>query len=103
MKLNVIERVTLMRILPNEGNFVTWKIILNLKSSLSFTEKEYKAAGMYEKEGMTYWTKSIDKEIEIGEKANDVIVSALKGLDNAGKLTEVMLSLYEKFIETVKT
>jgi len=38
MKLNVLERVTALRILPLEGNFATLKIVNNLRMALSLTE-----------------------------------------------------------------
>jgi hypothetical protein len=103
MKLNVIERITLMQVLPKEGNYVTFKILISLKSALSFNEKEFKEFGMVEKDGLIHWKKSVDKEIEIGEKAREIIQEALKGLDKAGKLDERSFPLYEKFVETQKT
>ena len=103
MKLSVIERITLMQILPKEANYLTFKILINLKSALSFNEKEYKDFGMQEKDGQIHWKKSVNKEIEIGEKAKEIISSALMELDKAGKLTEVSYLLYEKFVETSKT
>jgi hypothetical protein len=40
----------------------------------------------------------IQKEIEIGEKASDIIADALKSLNKAKKLTESHIPLYERFI-----
>jgi len=103
MKLTVFERLILMSILPGEGNFVTLKIVHQLKQSLSFNEdeiKKYKFVQDMEK-GSVVWDQSVDQEadIQIGEKAMDLIVSALKKLDEGKKLTNQHFSLYEKFIE----
>lgn len=105
MKLSVLERVKLMQILPlrPEDNFITYKIITNLKMELSFNEKEYKDVKMVEKEGQIFWSKNIDKEIEIGEKAKSVIAVILKKLDEQNKITDDLGILYEKFVETIKT
>lgn len=103
MKLSVIERITLMQILPKEGSYITFKILIELKSALSFNEKEFKEFGMVQKDTQIHWKKSVDKEIPIGEKAMDIIVSALKGLDQAGKLTEQTFALYNKFVKNDKT
>ena len=103
MKLSVIERITLMQILPKEGSHITFKILIELKSALSFNEKEFKEFGMVQKDTQIHWKKSVDKEIPIGEKAMDIIVSALQALDKTGKLTEQSFSLYERFVENDKT
>ena len=39
----------------------------------------------------------IQKEIEIGEKATDIIAEALKALNKAKKLTEAHIPIYERF------
>jgi len=103
MKLSVIERITLMQILPKEGSYLTFTILLELKSALSFNEKEFKEFGMVQKDTQIHWKKSVDKEIPIGEKAMDIIVSALQALDKAGKLTEQSFSLYDRFVKNDKT
>lgn len=101
MKLNVLERINLLGILPKEGNFVTLKIIKDLKSNLSFTEEEIKEFNIVTNENNVTWNikGQEEKEISIGEKATDVIVEALKKLDETKKLTEQYYSLYEKFCE----
>lgn len=98
MKLQVIERITLLQILPKEGNYATFKILIELKSALSFTEKEYKEFKMSEKDGIISWGASKEKEVNIGEKGKQIIQEALKKLDQENKLTEVTYKLYEKFI-----
>ena len=40
MKLTVFERIVLMNILPQEGDFITVKLVRKLRDSLSFNEKE---------------------------------------------------------------
>ncbi len=39
-----------------------------------------------------------NEEIEIGEKAMDIIVEALKKLNNEKKLSEQFFDIYEKFV-----
>jgi len=100
MKLNIAERINLMNILPAEANYLTYKIITNLKSDLSFSEKETKDYNIQTKDSMVFWDqgKAKDKDVNIGEKATDIIVEALKKLDKEGKITDNNSSLYEKFI-----
>ena len=105
MLLTVNERFVLLEILPREGSFATLKIVRKLRESLSFTEQELKDFDIKESllpDGRVsiQWdnTKVKDAPIAIGEKATDIIVGALKKLDQDGKLTDREYSLYGKFI-----
>ena len=98
MKLNVVERILLLQILPKEGSYVTFKILADLKGLLAFNEKEIKEYGVIEKEGRITWKKTGDKEINFGEKVTEIVKDALKKLDEAGKINADNISLYEKFI-----
>lgn len=115
MKLNVRERLILLRILPKEGNALTLKVLRLLREDLSFsdedlTELEFKEPGEeYIENGITkivqpgqlMWKQEADvgKEIMMEPARKDLVVKSLKKLDREEKLTEDMLSLYEKFVE----
>ena len=100
MKLNLLERLKVLQILPAEGNFATLNIVKTLRESLAPTEKEFKDFGIVEKDGAISWNEKgrEEIEIEIGEKATDIIVEALKKLDEENKLTAHHLSIYQKFV-----
>jgi hypothetical protein len=100
MKLNVLERLLLLQILPAEGDFVTLKIIKGLKESVALSEGDFKEFDIKQESEQVLWNQKGNEEraINIGEKATDVIVEALKKLDNEKKLLETHVSLYEKFI-----
>ena len=103
MKLNVKERLLLLSILPRESDFVTLRIVKNLQTDLSFSEDEVKTYGFKTEavngQSVTTWNPSNDseKEVNMGEKASDVIVEALRKINNEKKLTMEQLELYEKF------
>jgi len=105
-KLNVVERIALLNILPFEGNVVTLKIIKDLQSNLSFSEEEmkrFKMKNIRRPDGGTFavWDADLGeetKEIEIGDVAKDIIVEQLKALEGRKKLRMEMLTLYEKFV-----
>lgn len=119
MKLTVNERITLLGILPKEGNFLTLKIIRKLKEDLSFTEAEHKLY-QFKNSGESFvdvdgsvsvvpansirWNGDVDqnREFDFGVKATEAVVEALKELDKAKKLQEAHISLYEKFVEGEK-
>ena len=97
MKLNVLERIMLMQILPTEGNYITFKMLIELKSALTFSEKEYKDFGMTEKDGQIMWKKDTLKEITVGDKMKEVVKTALKKVDDEEKINNQLYSLFEKF------
>ena len=104
VKLNLFERLVCMALLPTEGSFATLKIVRELQMELAPSEEEYKAAGLKDDlltggiNAELGWDKVEDKEIIFGDIAKAIIVSALKKLDEAEKLTQQHFSLYEKFV-----
>ncbi len=103
MKLNLLERLTLLKILPKENSFLTLKVVRGLTEKLGVEEKEFKEFGIIQdkKTGQITWNEkgTKEKEFEIGEKENDIIIESLKGLDKEKKLVTEHLTLYEKFVE----
>jgi len=98
-----MERLVLLSILPKEGDFTNLKIIRKLRESLSFSEEENKKLNFKQGAGgIINWDANFEKDIHTGEKANDVIVEALKALNDQKKLTNDHYSLYEKFVETTE-
>lgn len=100
MKLNLLERIVLLNILPQESNFATLKIVNDLKNSLAFTESEFKEYNIKQESDKVTWdlAGNNEKEIVIGEKATDIIIEQLKRLNDQNKLTMNLYSVYSKFI-----
>ena len=114
MLISTFERLQLLQILPAEGSFLTLKIVREMKEALSFTEDDHKVlqvkvggekvevdgVEMTVPEGQIRWTDALPpKEIEIGDKAKEVIRKSLEKLDKEEKLTQAHFSLCEKFME----
>lgn len=107
MKLNVMERITLISLLPESGNFVTLKIVRKLRETLSFSEEEHlKLQFRYQYKcdqcgnevfapevvvcgdcdkymnptDSMGWNprEDIEKEIHIGEKAKEIVIAILE-------------------------
>jgi len=102
MKFNVLERVMLMGLLPGTFNFADYRILNELKTACSFSEDEMKDLGMTQTGEQIHWeiTDSPDKEIVVGKRATEIVVAALTKLNDEEKLTDQVISLYEKFIVT---
>ena len=99
LKLNVLERIILLGLLPKDENYLTFKLITQLKSDLSFSDKEMKDWGITMLEdGRVTWKKTGDKQIEIGETIETMIVEKLKTVEKEKKINDENVSLYEKFV-----
>lgn len=100
MKLSPMERLTLLSILPKEGNFLTLKIVRKLREDLSFDEKEHQILKFEQEAGMIKWDTKNDfqKDVNIGEKTFETIANVLKSLDESNKLTEQHFGIYERFV-----
>jgi len=99
LKLNVLERIILLGLLPKDENYLTFKLITQLKADLSFSDKEIKDWGITMLEdGRVTWKKTGDKQIEIGETIETMIVEKLKTVEKEKKINDENVSLYEKFV-----
>ena len=104
IELSVLERITLVNLLPAEGNRVTYKILHDLKSDISFTPEEIKEfemkVEMVEGKVNFQWNaaKVVVKEIEISDPAEKIIVEVLTKLEKEKKINDQNVSLYDKFI-----
>jgi len=101
VKLNVLERLMALNLLPKEGTFTNLKLIRVAREELSFNEAENKALNFQQVGDQLKWTQAADTfmEINLGQVVTLVIVDALKKLDTGGKLKDEHVSLYEKFVE----
>ena len=90
-----------MQNLPEEGGFVTLKLLRELKMKLASSEEEIKKYNIEQDGNMIKWNAEAIEPIdfEIGEKTIEIIAKQLKNLDKQEKLTQQMYSIYEKFVE----
>ena len=97
-----MERIALLQILPQEGDFLTLKIVHDLRQALSFTEEETAEFGIEidQASQQIRWKISAARaaDLPIGPKAIGLIASKLEALNKEEKLTPNHLSLYEKFV-----
>jgi len=107
MKLEVHERIALLQILPTEGDYAGLKSLRRAREMIGFTQDEIKfyelTVGTNDKgEPVTNWnpTKAQEqiKDIPVDEYITHLIRDKLSQINNAGKLTENTMSLYEKFV-----
>ena len=101
-KLTILERLTLLNILPRENNFINLMLIKEAAEKIGFDDKEISECEIKQTpEGVNFNAEKgkIEKPIEIGERAYSLICEVLEKLDKANKLTQEHCSIYKKFIE----
>jgi len=100
VKLGIADRVQLLNILPAEGNIVTLRIVNDLRTDLSFSEKEIAEGGIEVEDGQIRWKPDapVVKDVKIGDTAKDLIKDALKKLDDEKKLTAGLVPIWDKFM-----
>jgi hypothetical protein len=107
MTLTVFERLTLLNILPAEGDIITLRVLRKLAESLSFTEEEHARLQFRDvldadgqKTGRIEWKTEADQptELEIGRKAQEIIAARFRELNAQKKLRPEHIDLYDKFV-----
>lgn len=100
-KLDVLERLMLLSVLPREGSFTNLKLLRKVKEELSFSEAENKALQFVQEGEQVRWKPNAcaAKEIFFGETIEAIIRKALTDLDKAEKITENHYSIYEMFMD----
>ena len=101
MELSVLERLILLNLLPNEGNYANLKLLRVARESLSFTDEEHKVLKFKQEGDQMRWEDGAvgEKEIKVGEVVSQLISKELKKLNSEEKLKEEHTSLYEKFVD----
>lgn len=100
MKLNLIERFTLVDLIPKKSDYIMLKQYRNLREKLGLNPEEVKQFSVkLQGENMT-WDNSIDtsKEIKITEIEHDILSKEIRKLDESKILEEKHFTLYNKFI-----
>jgi len=103
VKLSVMNRLSLLGLLPEKGDLTTIKIIREIREEISFTDKEhsvlqFKPTGG----GKVVWNEIPEKEFEfigIREIILEGIKTQLRDMEQKKELTLDHLSLYEILIE----
>ncbi len=99
MNLNVQERLTLVNLLPEKGNFLTMKTIEAVKNLLYPNEQEVVKFEITQTGNNISWNKEGAEEIEIKmTKAHkDLLIKSLEALDEKDDATLAQYQVYKKF------
>lgn len=101
MKLNTFERLTILNVLPQEGDLTTIKLVRQAREELSFSAEEHEALKFVTSEdGNTLtWNSAAEteKDYDFPVKITAMIRERFVQLNKDKKLTEAHLTLCEKF------
>lgn len=95
--LNNIERILLLGMLPQKGNYNFLNTIRSISTILATTEEERKECNIRIEDGQLRWDKDIDKEIDFSSEQFSIIVDVLKKVNKEDELPIAGMSLFEKF------
>lgn len=59
MKLNTLERLMLLNVLPKEGSFANIKLLRIAREELSFDERENKSLNFRQEDNKTMWNQTV--------------------------------------------
>ena len=100
MELSVLDRIALLSLLPEQGDYTTIRIVHDLKQDLSFTEAEHLALNLQvTSEGGMRWDGNVEREYDFGSRTLALIVDVLEKADKSRKLSDDHLRVYELFME----
>lgn len=101
VQLSVLDRLLILNALPAEESIITLRIARELKKELSFSEDELKALNIRDNpKGGLVWENTVkEKEFDLGEKASEMIITALKTLSDKKKLTDAHVDLWDKVVQ----
>lgn len=98
MKLNVSERLTLVRTLPQKGSFHTMKTIEKLQKALYLSEEENEEFGIVVTDEQIKWNDKgkEGKEIEISELGMQLLIKALEEIDKKEELSIFQFQVFSR-------
>lgn len=104
MLFTVKERLLLLNALPcNSGSVIFVRIIKQFRDALSFSEQEAEMLKFSFAENQTTWEDDgTQKEIEVGPKVLDFIKSGLQRIDSQERVTEDLLPLFDRFVDSAR-
>ena len=96
----IVERLVMLELLPQEGNFLTLKEVRTLRENLSLSPEEIKDFEVKQENNNIVWNASKEqpKQVQISEYLLKELKDKFKELDAEKKLTERYLSIYEKIM-----
>jgi len=97
--MSVVNRLTLLGILPKEEDIIRMRTIRNLKMDLALDDDEIRDLNIVQEDGLIKWdrTKEKPKEIPMDSVRRGVIKETLEKLNKEKKVTDQIIDLWDIF------
>ena len=101
VELTIAQRAILMQIIPQEGDFLTFKIIKDMKSQIGFSEEDLQKFEIKQVDKIMTWNREKEetKTVSLGEKGIEIIITALHKLNDEKKINDTNFDLYQQFVK----
>ena len=107
MRLTIAERITLLDLLPRQGNIVTLRLVTDLQRKIALTEEEIKRFGIQQSRSesggvLVTWAPEFDElrvDISMSDHEKGIVTREITQLESVGQLTINALSLYNYFVD----
>jgi len=98
-KLSIGERLIILQLLPQEGNYATLKLIRDLGNKIGISADEHTEFELTQVGDKISWNEKgkEEKPIDLKIKEIEIITAALEKLDSEKKLEFRHFSIFEKF------
>jgi hypothetical protein len=98
MKLNIQERLTLVNLVPEKGNFITMSIVDGLRLILYPSEAEVKKFDLKQDDRLLTWNEEGSKktEVKISDSQIDFLMDQLEKKSIAADLDFLQYSVYKR-------
>lgn len=98
MKLSVRDRLLISHLIPAKGRLIEMQVVSNIKQKVSFSSEEITGCNIRDtEEGTVLFSQDIEKDFDFTISELEVLSKGVQRLDEAGEVTEQLLSLCERF------
>lgn len=107
MRLTIAERMSLLDVLPPQGNVVTLRLVMDLRKKVALTTEEIERFEVRQERSerggvLVQWAPEFDKtrvDISIDDHEKGIVTRELVRLESQSQLTMNALPLYDYFVE----
>lgn len=96
MIFTVMERMTVLGVLPHEENILTMRTVHDLRMVLALGGDEQKRAEAVQDGDRVRWDKEFETDIPLTVVQKAYILSLVEKLDKEKKVNEVLLGIYDR-------
>lgn len=98
MKLNIKDRIYLPQVLAKNYSLIEGQTKRQIIEKTQFTEEEVEECGFSTENGMTFWKKEKEIEVELSHAQIAFLKKSVEALDQQSAITDEVFPLCEKIM-----